>query len=356
MLTCILLLLINLWLEEQLLIELLLLVRRPPWNLRTRNVYFQKIFPVINDVEFYDTFRMDRDTFAYVVNLLRPFVKSDRELTVEKKFGLLLYRMAHNCTTRQICLQMDTSKGSLHKLCKEILDIFKKKLFPRFVRWPTATELMIIKKEFSEMAGFPDVVGAIDGSHIKIHKPPFSDSSYFNRKKDYSIILQAVVDSDMQFININVGYPGSVHDSRVFKNSALGTALGELLSPNENIIGDNGYPLMEQLLVPFVARGPLNHVQRNFNKCLSSTRVIVERAFGQLKGRFSMLYKGSKNSKQFMQDSVIAACTLHNIIRKRGLPLVEEPPIEEDNVVVDDEHRPTLDAKRKRARIAQMLL
>lgn len=33
--------------------------------------------------------------------------------------------------------------------------------------------------------------------------------------------MQAVCDEDKKFINIMVGYPGSVHDSRVLQNSNL---------------------------------------------------------------------------------------------------------------------------------------
>lgn len=44
---------------------------------------------------------------------------------------------------------------------------------------------------------------------------------YFNQKMFYSIQLQAMCDHQCQFLDIFVGYPGSVHDSRVPKNSPL---------------------------------------------------------------------------------------------------------------------------------------
>nr|CAI5859964.1 unnamed protein product [Callosobruchus analis] len=45
---------------------------------------------------------------------------------------------------------------------------------------------------FEQKAGFPNVIGAIDGTHIKIRKPKTDSESYINRKGFYSVNLQAV--------------------------------------------------------------------------------------------------------------------------------------------------------------------
>ena len=52
-----------------------------------------------------------------------------------------------------------------------------------------------IINEFEILWRFPQVIGAIYGSHIPILKPVESASDYFNRKGFYSIIIQGVVDS-----------------------------------------------------------------------------------------------------------------------------------------------------------------
>jgi len=63
--------------------------------------------------------------------------------------------------------------------------------------------------------------GAIDGSHIRIDKPTEDRESYINRKQYFSLHIQGTVNHKMQFIDVFVGYPGSIHDARVFKNSSL---------------------------------------------------------------------------------------------------------------------------------------
>lgn len=68
--------------------------------------------------------------------------------------------------------------------------------------------------------------GALDGTHIRIDKPLEDKDSYINRKKYFSIQMQAVADHKKKFLDLYIGYPGSVHDARVFKESSIFRKLG----------------------------------------------------------------------------------------------------------------------------------
>ena len=57
-----------------------------------------------------------------------------------------------------------------------------------------------------DIAGFPNAVGAIDGSHISIKAPHINREDYFNRKQNYSINLQGVVDAGGTFIDVSTGW------------------------------------------------------------------------------------------------------------------------------------------------------
>lgn len=78
----------------------------------------------------------------------------------------------------------------------------------------------------------------------------------------YSVVLQAIVDCNYEFIDINVGCTGKVHDARVFRNSPhfLFGERGLLPGESKNIngvqihvpfIGDATYPLLNWMMTPY---------------------------------------------------------------------------------------------------------
>lgn len=64
---------------------------------------------------------------------------------------------------------------------------------------------------------FLGVLAAIDVCNIPFKAPKEQQDSYIDRKLQHSIKLQAMCITDKIFTNINVGWPGSVHDGRVSK-------------------------------------------------------------------------------------------------------------------------------------------
>ena len=59
------------------------------------------------------------------------------------------------------------------------------------------------KKTFSRQ--FPNVIGAVDGCHIRISPNDDERNAYFNFKHYHSIHLQAVSSYDRKFTDIFVG-------------------------------------------------------------------------------------------------------------------------------------------------------
>lgn len=63
----------------------------------------------------------------------------------------------------------------------------------------------------------------------------------------------------------------------------------EIINRHLHILGDSAFPLLENLIVPYKATHLLSEKQKMFNRRLSSTRVVIEQAFGLLLGRFRRL-------------------------------------------------------------------
>ena len=61
----------------------------------------------------------------------------------------------------------------------------------------------------------------------EISKPFWSGSAvdHYSRKQKYTIVNQGVCDGNLMFLAVNSGFPGSIHDSRMFDHTWLAEAL-----------------------------------------------------------------------------------------------------------------------------------
>lgn len=84
------------------------------------------------------------------------------------------------------------------------------------------------------------------------------------------------------------------------------------------LLGDSAYTLETWMRTPFKDHGNLTPQQRIFNFIHSSTRMVIERAFSLLKGRFCRLKYLDMSRIQDIPRVIIAACTLHNICLDNG--------------------------------------
>ena len=201
-----------------------------------------------------------------------------------------------------------TACDSIRKLLKMI----SKNLLEKFINWPSQNEQLQCSKHYEDIKGFPGVIGMIDGSHIQIRKPKERGQDYYNRKDFYSVILQGVVGKDLRFVDVLTGWPGKVHDARVFRNSPLFTQ-GRAVRENCHILGDSAYPNLEWILTPYRDNGHLSHSQKKYNITHASIRSVVERAFGLLKNRFTRLRYIHQQDIDTIVATILTACIMHNI-------------------------------------------
>ena len=118
-----------------------------------------------------------------------------------------------------------------------------------------------------------------------------------------SVIMQAVVDYRGLFLDAHIGWPGKVHDARFFVNSSLYCkGMSGSLLPNWKrcisgvdvplvILGDPAYPLLPWLMKPCPETAHSTTEEKTYNYQQSRARMLVEKAFGRLKGRWRCLLK-----------------------------------------------------------------
>lgn len=117
---------------------------------------------------------------------------------------------------------------------------------------------------FLQRIGFPQVISCIDGNHVPIKQPAENAHDYFSYKQYYSINCPAVCNAFGLFTNVEVKWPGSLHDARVFSNGNIQKRFSEgkldlfykeLLPGEESVpqilLGDPAYPLLPYMMKEF---------------------------------------------------------------------------------------------------------
>nr|CAH7763600.1 unnamed protein product [Callosobruchus chinensis] len=262
----------------------------------------------IDNQRFFEYMRMSIDTFDYII----------------EKIGHKVNITWKNCHSQPI-----TIEERLMLTLRYIWD----SLYEIHMPVPSNGDFQQITKDFYEIWNFPNCIGALDGKHIRMRCPNNCGSLYFNYKGYFSIVLQALVEANYKFINIDVGGYGKQSDGGTFKASALYRKIinGTLnlpedsLLPNSNlsmphvIIADEAYPLMRNL-VKLYSKQELNEVKEYFNKRLSRARQTVECAFGIIRSKWQILDKPILTSAEHADKIIKTVCLLHNIIiNKEGI-------------------------------------
>lgn len=88
---------------------------------------------------------------------------------------------------------------------------------------PDLIHLLRSRKELEEKIagweikyGFPQCLGAVDGTYIPISKPYINLQDLFSYKVKYTVNVQGVSDFQECFMDVDIRWPGGTHDAKVF--------------------------------------------------------------------------------------------------------------------------------------------
>ena len=169
---------------------------------------------------------LSQSTFNIICTELRPFI-SRRDtvlrdcISVEEQVAITIWKLATNIEYRTLSELFGIGKSTVCKIVNDTCQQIVINLLPKYVKIPKGERLKEVLDGFETTKGFPQAVGAIDGTHIPIIRPEQSPADYYNRKGYYSILMQAVADFRGIFMDVCIGWPGKVHDARMFANSEL---------------------------------------------------------------------------------------------------------------------------------------
>jgi hypothetical protein len=204
--------------------------------------------------------------------------------------------------------------------------------------WPDQDERLEISKRIRMYHYFPNCVGMIDGTLLPLQfKPTEYGENYYSRKKIYAVQMLVVCDDTTRINYYHCGWPGSVHDNRVWKTCRMGRKPDQYFARNEYLLGDSAFQTGPHIVPAFKSTSGqlMDPNEAAFNKLLSSPRVRSEHCIGVLKGRFAWLKDiriliASADDARKIVDYVRATVILHN--------LLIGAPREDEWLVHDEDH------------------
>ncbi|GBG43311.1 hypothetical protein CBR_g84574 [Chara braunii] len=186
-----------------------------------------------------------------------------------------------------------------------------------------------------EALGFPNCWGCIDCTHVYVDKPRSRDGDDYcsGRHNRFSLVTQVVVDSELKILDFCYGFPGTVGDARVLKNTSLyrRALKGSLFLddpqdpfrgerpfipgvPNGYLLGDGGYPNLPWLVISYGRQPVVTRAMQQFDALHKIVRSCVERFFGVFKMRFQFFYRPHITDIRRERLEFLACCILHNLL------------------------------------------
>ena len=316
--------------------------------------------PWLNDDEFRQKYRMSKESFRDLYNLIK-------EDPVFKRNPLKRGRkQAHPAYQLAVLLKYYGTEGSGNSN-PELRNVFRvgrgtvknwrdralkaiRNLKNRAYTWPDEDERKEIALRIGEKFDWPNCIGIMDGTLFPLAFEPETEDApdYSGRKHAYSITCLIICDDERLIRYALCGWPGNTHDERVFRNSKISKMPEQYLSQLQYLIGDTAYENNWYIVSSYrkPAGGVMPYEHEQFNCAMKRLRVVSEHTIGILKGRFPMLrsirMKISGNGKKSVKcicEYVEGAIILHNLLTKRHDEIPDDWIFSDDNSDMFDPER-----------------
>ncbi|XP_068674456.1 uncharacterized protein [Montipora foliosa] len=309
---------------------------------RTEQWWLNLFNVILPEREWKKNLRMNRAVFMSVADELRPFLQPGRSprgldvLSVEKQLAITLYFLKDQGSLTMTANAFGVAHCTVSVVVRKVCNIITDVLGPRYIKLPnTVQEMKELIDGMENKYGFPQAFGCVDGTHIPIAQPSENPHDYFSYKLKYTLNVQRVCDWKGLFLDVDVKWPGSVHDGRVFGNSRINRLLREerlpmcykeILPGYENIpvtlLEDPAYPLLPYCMKEFPNTRTNEEVI--FNNMLRSARNPIECAYGRLKARWQILNKRNDMGLNVIPSIIYACFVLHNICELQGMNVEDD--------------------------------
>ena len=318
--------------KDKLNMAALFMVMQNRRALRRQRVFRDRTNPLdyFDDVDIIKRYRLSRPLILQLCDIVRDDIcrltNRSSPLPVPLQVMVALRFYATGSFQTVIGDIHNVSKASVSRIVNGVSGAIARKS-QHFISMPTnRQELLNISAQFGQISNLPNVLGAVDGTHIAIKAPVDEEHVYVNRKNFHSINVQGVCDANLKLLNVVCKWPGSTHDSFIWSSSVLNQIFEDGEITGGWLLGDSAYPLRPWLLTPIL--NPTNRKEENYNTAHARARNAIEKCFGVWRMRFRCIDHSGGNLLYYPPRAckiIIATAVLHNICIVNNLPLPNEP-------------------------------
>jgi DDE superfamily endonuclease len=256
--------------------------------------------PWLNDNEFLRKFRMSVEAFKYILDRVKDHVVFSNQSFKSQappahQLAVLLHYLGQSSSggnNAQLRNIFSTGYGT-NECYKKRACIAIRSLRDTVIKWPDAEERNVIARRILDAYDWVNCIGIMDGTLFPLSRAPESKDApdYHGRKFAYSISTLIVNDDRRKIRYYLSGFPGSVHDNRVFNTSLLAQNPTNYFGKNYFLVADSAYKCSSIVVSSFKKpQGTeLSPEHEHFNGYLAKLRITSEHTIGILKARFPFL-------------------------------------------------------------------
>ncbi|XP_010907621.3 protein ANTAGONIST OF LIKE HETEROCHROMATIN PROTEIN 1 isoform X4 [Elaeis guineensis] len=278
------------------------------------------------DPRWIEVFRMSKPSFYLLLQHLSPSLLSDPSSgPPDHKLGAALFRLAHAAPFRGVARRFGLPSPAaacraFYQVCKAVADQLGH-LFE------LSSDLQRVVQGFTWMS-LPNCCGVLG----------FARFSVEGELKGGSVIAQGLVDSEGRFLDVSVGWHGSMTPAQIITRTKLYKAQHVVLaggppvelngvSVPRYLLGSSCCPLLPWLLTPFKMVDSRSSSSKDsiFNSVHARGMELADRAFGRVRARWQLLQTSWKEDcAEALPYVVVASCLLHNYLIKCSEPMPDE--------------------------------
>jgi len=281
----------------------------------------------------------DINDFNALYKFLKPQIiqigRGRRSIGEKEKLFLFLTWASTGLSFSKLSTMLNIPKTKIYRSVIFITNRIRGKLISKFL--PVSGEEARGYPQNRKFLNFPNAIGAVDSSIIKIRRPENNEEQkkfYSGKHKKHCIKFQCIVNPDGICIHYSGIYPGKKHDVKIFEQSRAHVFFefskrlpnGNQIKVRSQLLADSGYQgshrFYEEIIIPHkkLPHQELQQEEKIQNARLSTDRIIVENFFGRMKSLFGITYSEFRGEFNLLNEIVpIIICLTNYHIHRHPL-------------------------------------